>query len=120
MTLDKFVNTKSFLLSDLQLLTYLYKMKNTYLEFAISQKSAARTSTLVVLGVMVELNNQTQILYDSTVLPTYLVAVTLNGNYSGGNRFIKNGGRGFYANNQGKSLEVCCYYYIQRYSKANC
>ena len=36
---------------------YLHKIKNTYLNFAISQKLAAKTSILIALGVIVKLGD---------------------------------------------------------------
>lgn len=54
-TLDKFANTESTLPFNFQLATYLYEIKNTYLDFAISQQSTVWTNVLDVLAVMAEL-----------------------------------------------------------------
>ena len=105
--------------SDFQLAAYLYRIENTYPDFAALQKSAARISVLALSGVMVELEVEAQTQYDSTVLPTYSVAATPSRSRDRENRFIRSCRRSSYANRQGKSLEVCSHCHLQWHNKLN-
>lgn len=112
-TLENIASNKWSLLSNRWLATYLQGIKNTYLDFATCQKLAAKIIVLAVPGVMTELEDKAQISYNYNILPTYSVATTLSRCNNRRNEFNKSCRCDFYVNKQGKSSEVCFYFYIQ-------
>lgn len=77
------------------LATDLYKIKNTYPDFAIFQKSAFKNNILIVSKIIIELKDKVLILFDSTILLTYSIVTSLSKSCNRRIRFTKSYKYGF-------------------------
>lgn len=75
---------------------------------------------LTKLKVIVKLEDEAQIPYDSTALPIYSGATTVCRSRGRVNRLTKNYKCGSYINRYERNLEVCSYCYIQKNNKLIC
>ena len=89
-TLDKLAKTRNTLLSNFQLVVYLYGIKDTYPDFAASQQSAAQANVPNISAVMAELEDKAQSLNKPTVLPVCSLNASRRRSYDRGDRNTRN------------------------------
>lgn len=115
--LNKLANSRSILLSRLQLAVYLHDIEDTYSDFATFQRSATWANSPNILVVMAKLEDKTYIYNKPTKLPACSSNSTQGKEYSRENRSMRSQRCSVYQSRIMKSLETCLYYHTIWHSK---